>query len=195
VSNDAVTHQSDGPERTDAELIALAAAGNREAFDQLVVRFESPVLSIVRRLKVDNDALVSIEDLAQIAWLAVWRGLPNFRGDSEFLTWVYTIVENASKNARRSRDRRPRAESLLVDPSGQHVPSDVVVDMVAVGDAVAALPEIHRCVFINRAVHDMTWEENIEATAVALGRHVSLWEARSAYQSALAILQRSFGDQ
>jgi len=94
---------------TDAELVERVQRGDKRAFDILVVKYQSKVLSIVSRFINDN---AEINDVAQDAFIKAYRALPNFRGDSAFYTWLYRIAINTAKNYLTAKGRRPPASDV-----------------------------------------------------------------------------------
>lgn len=92
----------------DAELVAAVAAGDADVFEQLVRKYERPILSTVYRYVGDR---VAAEDVAQEVFLKVWRRARSFKGRSSFSTWLYRIAVNQCLNFRDKR-RRKRAEPL-----------------------------------------------------------------------------------
>jgi RNA polymerase sigma factor (sigma-70 family) len=76
---------------TDNEIISQVLTGNQGAYAQLVDRYQNYVFTLVLRLvKSREDA----EELAQDAFVKAFKYLKDFRGDSKFSTWLYTIVNN-----------------------------------------------------------------------------------------------------
>ncbi|HSN71061.1 MAG TPA: sigma-70 family RNA polymerase sigma factor, partial [Steroidobacteraceae bacterium] len=99
---------------TDQALVERVQAGDKRAFDLLVLKYQNKVLKLVSRF-VNNPA--EAEDVAQEAFLKAYRALPSFRGDSAFYTWLYRIAINTAKNAIVSTRRRPVDYDLdLQDP-------------------------------------------------------------------------------
>ena len=76
----------------DLELVALAAAGGRAAFGELVRRHGSAVRGLLRRMGADP-ALA--DDLAQDAFLAAFEQIAEFRGEGTFQAWVKRIAARA----------------------------------------------------------------------------------------------------
>lgn len=94
-------------ESSDETLAARAAAGDDQAFEALVVRYQGRVYRLACRLTSETDA----PDVLQETFLQVYRHLATFRGDAQFGTWLYRIATNAALMLRRARARRP-AEPL-----------------------------------------------------------------------------------
>ncbi|MEW6209000.1 MAG: sigma-70 family RNA polymerase sigma factor [Acidobacteriota bacterium] len=92
-----------------ALLIERAKSGEREAFDQLMIRHQRKVISIAwRSLGNREDA----RDAAQEAFLRVYKYLDRFRADEDFAAWLYRIVINACRDVARKRARAERLLSL-----------------------------------------------------------------------------------
>src|SRR5207237_494513 len=107
---DAHHRKSDPPGSTpDAELAARAQAGDRPAFDQLVVRHRDHVRRVIA-VRVRDDALT--DELVQVAFVRAFEGLASFRGDASFSTWIYTIALNAVRNELRDR---PASHTVPLD--------------------------------------------------------------------------------
>ena len=194
MSHEVVTRNAPvGAEPSDLQLALEAAAGDLAAFEQLVDRWQSFVRAVVVRMQVERDVLGSTDDLAQLVWMKVWRGLPGFRHESAFSTWLHRIAATTVLNARRSRGRRPQTEALDVE-TFEVEPADDEADVV-VRLAIDALPALDRCVFLNKELHGLTWEENADASATALDQHVSVWDVREAHRRAVGRLRRELGDQ
>ena len=99
---------------TDQQLVERVQAGDKTAFDLLVLKYQHRVLKLVSRFVTDA---AEAEDVAQEAFLKAYRALASFRGDSAFYTWLYRIAINTAKNALVSNRRRPVDFDLdLQDP-------------------------------------------------------------------------------
>ena len=88
----------------DFELVAAAAAGELEAFGELVRRHQDFVYGAVLRV-VRNPTLA--EDISQDCFLRAYRALPDFRGDSQVRSWLYRIAHNLALNAVTRRREYP----------------------------------------------------------------------------------------
>jgi RNA polymerase sigma-70 factor, ECF subfamily len=87
----------------DRALVQRAAAGDLEAFNQLVVLYQDYLFAITVRVVRDRDAAA---DAVQEAFFSVYRNLDRFRGDS-FRSWLTRIALNAATDVLRYRKRRP----------------------------------------------------------------------------------------
>ena len=89
----------------DAQLASAAASGDREAFGELVERYQRKALGVAMRLlgNVDNAMEVSQE-----AFLRAYQALGQLKEPSRFGPWLMRIVSNQALNYRRSHRRDPR---------------------------------------------------------------------------------------
>lgn len=133
--------QPDGAQ--ERRLLAAAAAGDRQAAEQLVERTYHGVYSLQRRLCGDPDLA---SDLTQETYRKAWDALPGFDGRAQFSTWLfriaYTTFLNQMRRPRRLVPLEEKHESAVPDPAPS---ADEAVDRSASGDrlrrAVLSLPE------------------------------------------------------
>jgi RNA polymerase sigma-70 factor (ECF subfamily) len=159
----------------DQELVAQAAAGSREAFDDLVRRHQVSIVSLARAL---TNGSADAEDLAQEVFIRVWRSLRGFRGDSTFRTWLHRVAVNVihSHHGRVSRLRRlivpAPAESAEHPIERAAAPDDVESDLVlrdAIDRALATLPDELRVAVTLRDVQGLDYKEIAVVLEVPIG--------------------------
>lgn len=94
-------------EPDDAELISRTIVeDDSRAFDQLVLRYQSPIRFLLRRLTGGNEALA--DDLAQEAFLLAWNKLDSFRNEARFPTWLHQIAYHTFlAHTRSHREHQP----------------------------------------------------------------------------------------
>lgn len=100
----------------DSELVARVQAGDKKAFDLLVLKYQHRIVQLSYRYIKDP---VESQDVAQEAFIKAYRALPEFRGESAFFTWLYRIAINTAKNHLDMRNRRPRDDDLDLDDAEQ----------------------------------------------------------------------------
>jgi RNA polymerase sigma-70 factor (ECF subfamily) len=141
------------------ELLAACRRGDPRAFEEVVRATHRQVYTQALRLVRDRQ---DAEDVAQEAYLRVFRGLAGFRGDAQFETWLYRIVANAAMNHLR---RRGRFGDLLADPEDDRLepperpsagPADVAVDREALNRELEALPDSMRAVVVAKDVYGLS---------------------------------------
>jgi len=100
----------------DQLLVDRARLGDRHAFDLLVLKYQSRLLSIVSRLVSNqSDAL----DVLQDTFVKAYRSLNTFRGESAFYTWLYRIAVNTAKNHLAARGKESKDISLDDEGTGE----------------------------------------------------------------------------
>ena len=142
----------------DRETVAACQAGEREAFDRLVEKYQRDVYRLCYRY-VNNHQ--DANDMAQEVFLKAYRALERFRGDSSFSTWLYRIAVNTCLNFRASR--KPEAGELpeALPDKAQGALERLERDERSrrVREAVTRLPEKQRATLILKIYHDLTHEE------------------------------------
>jgi len=149
--------------------VALAAAGDRHAFERLYRQHVTRVFSLCARMVTDR---TRAEELTQDVFVRAWEKLHLFRGESAFGTWLHRMTVNVVLNARKSEGRsRSRFEDdeegdgIDTLPSRPHAPGDRM-DLEA---AIAKLPPGARRVFTLHDVEGYKHEEIAEMLGVTSG--------------------------
>ena len=131
-----------GGETRTAELVDRARHGDETAFRRLVERHRD---RIYRQALVQTADVDDAEDVTQEVLVRLHLGLPGFRGESKFETWLFTLTRNAAAEFRgkRSRPRRLAARLLEFGATGDEVAGDPEQRLEAslVGDRVRAFLE------------------------------------------------------
>ena len=155
--------------------IAAAQTGDQSAFEQLVRLYEKRVYALTSRM-CRNSA--DAEEAAQEAFLAAWQGLPVFRGDSSFSTWLYRLASNACVDILRREGRHQPNLSLDDEDAAIDLPDG---SLSLHGDAerpdlrpqpagrLAALPPDYRQVLILRELHQRSYDEIADILSLDLG--------------------------
>jgi RNA polymerase sigma-70 factor (ECF subfamily) len=166
-------------EDTDQRLVDRVLAGDKNAFNMLVLRYQHRVAALVGRFV--NDAQEA-EDVCQEAFIKAYRALPLFRGDSAFYTWLYRIAVNTAKNHLVSRNRRPPASDLDFDEAEVSEIGTVLREIEnpegslateklkqAINAAVEDLPEDLRTAFTLREFSGLSYEDITEVMDCPVG--------------------------
>ena len=86
--------------KIDAELVALARSGDKEAFGHLIERYQTMARYVAMRMVANED---TAWELAQEAMLQAYLSLHHLRDDARFKSWLYGIVLNVCKNYLRNQ--------------------------------------------------------------------------------------------
>lgn len=98
----------------DAELVSSCRAGNLDAFETLVRKYQARVFTLAFRVLGNHE---DAGEVAQDAFVAAYRGLGKFRGDAAFTTWLTTITVNLARNRlQQTRVRQSRETCSLDEP-------------------------------------------------------------------------------
>ena len=93
-----------GENDLDQTLVERVQKGDKRAFDLLVTKYQHKIASVISRYIHDWS---ECQDVAQETFIRAYRALGNFRGDSQFYTWLYKIAINTAKNYLVALGRRP----------------------------------------------------------------------------------------
>ncbi|MGB7550706.1 MAG: RNA polymerase sigma factor RpoE [Chromatiaceae bacterium] len=186
----------------DQELVARAQAGDRRAFDLLVLKYQQKVAGLIARYLRDPN---EVQDVAQEAFIKAYRALGGFRGESAFYTWLYRIAINAAKNHLASRGRRPPRDDMEMEVAEQlesggrlremgtpenHLLSEEIAQTVQ--KALDELPEDLRTAIVLRELEGLSYEEIAEAMDCPIGTVRSrIFRARDAIDKRLSPLLTS----
>ena len=157
------------------ELARAAAKGNTLAFEELVRLHEKKVYALTLRMCGNSE---DAADAAQEAFLSAWRGLPSFRGEAGFSTWLYRLTSNAAIDQLR-KSKRQREEASLDDeelpldvPDRQPGPQEAAESTElqrAVAGGLQELSEDHRQVLLMREYQELSYDEIAQVLEVDLG--------------------------
>ncbi|MBV9216235.1 MAG: sigma-70 family RNA polymerase sigma factor [Acidobacteria bacterium] len=152
---------------TDEQLVELAVRDDRDAFGEIVRRWERKIFALCfGMLGREDDA----RDAAQEAFIAAYKNLKNFRGEARVSSWLHRIAVNQCLTTKRRQ--KTRAEDHLNDEDGSeervfiaplmNTPSsraEKAERMNLVRQAVGALPTDLRQVIVMKEFEEMTFQE------------------------------------
>jgi RNA polymerase sigma-70 factor (ECF subfamily) len=141
--------------------VALAAAGDRQAFERMYRTHVNRVFSVCVRMSGDR---VLAEELTQDVFVPAWAKMSLYRGESAFSTWLHRLAVNVVLNARKTEGRRrgrfTSTEGEEPDDAmpalARTAPAGIAIDLEA---AIASLPPGARRVFVLHDVQGYKHEE------------------------------------
>ena len=180
----------------DDALVARAQAGDKRAFDLLVLKYQHKVANLISRYMRDHSEVL---DVTQEAFIKAYRALPRFRGDSAFYTWLYRIAINTVKNHLVARGRRPPGDDLDAEVAEQmdmggrlreHATPEreLLTDEIArtVQATLDDLPDDLRTALMLREIDGLSYEEIAVAMECPIGTVRSrIFRAREAVDKRL----------
>ena len=175
----------------DCALVERALGGADAGFEELVRRYQRPIVSYVYRMIGDYEAAL---DLTQDVFIKVYSSLARYRPEYKFSTWIYRIAHNAAIDHLR-RAGPPTQELETEDgylrplASGSMSPeqeSERKERRAEIEDVVRALPAAYRELIILRHAHDLSYDEIADVTGLPLGTVKNrIFRAREAMRSPL----------
>lgn len=187
-------------EVSDLEIVQLAQLGQKEAFQELVKRYQKNVFALLYQLAPEWRDL---NDLSQEVFIRVYKGIHNLRNPRIFKSWLNQIVLNLFYDELRKRPRMLKTISMdqsYEDDNGDNEfikeikdskqkPDDIISGYEtrdAIKKAMAQLPEQFRTAIVLRELQGMQYEEISEILGCALGTVKSrIWRARERLQALL----------
>lgn len=178
-------------------LIQRAQKGSQDAFAALVEEHQRYVYNLALRVvKDENEAL----DLTQETFVRAWTALPNFRGQSQFRTWLYRIVTNLCYN------RLPNLRRSLND-LGDDVMEDIPESSINapvqeyelnetrrhLHQAMETLEEKYRLLITLRYQNELSYEEIASTLNLPLGTvKTGIFRAKEQLRRTLVQLEDSW---
>jgi len=155
--------------------LARAQQGDAAAFRVLVETYEDAVFALLWRFVGRNAHAATVEDLAQVTFLGVYRGLRRYRleGTARLSTWILTIAARTALKERRGATRATISLDDVADVLPSASMADQGAEQRAFADALAraldALDPGYRAVFVLRAYHDFDYQDIAAALELDLG--------------------------
>jgi RNA polymerase sigma-70 factor, ECF subfamily len=163
----------------DRRLIADCLGGRRDAFGELVYRYQARLYNAAIRL-VDNPE--DAADVVQDAFLNAYQSLHSFKGDAEFFTWLYRIAFNTAISLKRKK--RPAVSldakgasgtegGIEVNDNSEYVKPGAALerseDERQLQEAMNRLSHEHREVLVLKDIEGMKYEDIAEILVVPIG--------------------------
>jgi RNA polymerase sigma-70 factor, ECF subfamily len=166
-----------------SSLVVRCQTGDRQAFDELVARYQRYVFNLIYQHLGRTDDL---EDVAQEIFLRIFKFIRKYRGNASLESWIYKIVLNYCRTyARRrstwtrifgtvanGRDEERSFEVLDTIPSETYDPAKTVEQRRQAEDilgAVRSLPAIYSDILVMREVNELSYEEIAQILGISIG--------------------------
>ncbi|ADL12643.1 RNA polymerase sigma factor [Acetohalobium arabaticum] len=189
-------------DKEDKRLIADCKKGNNKAFRLLINKYKQDCLNAAYQLVSDKELA---EDIAQEAFVRIYKSIDNFRGDSSFFTWVYQIILNLCRDHFRKQPKEnpvsledSALESILRKeiPDSDDVPENHLEKQELqriIKESLTELSFKHRQVIVLRDLQGFTYKRIAEILEIPLGTVKSrLNTARNRLQKKLAVAKRKY---
>jgi RNA polymerase sigma-70 factor (ECF subfamily) len=167
----------------DAALVKAFQAGNRAAFDELVLKHKDRLFNLCLKFLGDYQ---EANDSAQEVFVKVYRSLRKFRFESAFSTWLYRIAVNTCKNKLKSSEYRHRKKMVHLDNPGTLEVSTGGLEISnetrspldelerrerlnLIRRAIDTLPPAHKMVVVLRDIEALSYEDIAHITGYSLG--------------------------
>ncbi|MBI3184334.1 MAG: sigma-70 family RNA polymerase sigma factor [Myxococcales bacterium] len=186
----------------DLTLVKRARSGDQRAFKLLLERYQRKVYSVALGMVRDKEEAL---DIAQEAFVKVYKYLDHFKGDSSFYTWLYRITVNICIDVLRRKaaargDPVEYDDSLKVDSAeanigalgtklGTNPQKSALRKELAqkIQEALEQIPEKHRAILLLREIEGMSYEELARTLEIPKGTVMSrLFHARAKMQKILS---------
>jgi RNA polymerase sigma-70 factor (ECF subfamily) len=163
-------------EQDDTQLVKASRHGTRMPLPSLYkdISAASSIRVCARMLQDDEEA----SEITQEAFFAAWQGLPSFRGEARFATWLYRIAYQCCV---RQLERRKRERALQAVVQAEQVPEGMnkekqgedILELcdrqAVVREQMEQLSTRYRMVLILRHLQGMSYEEMAEVLAMPVG--------------------------
>ena len=159
-------------EHEDIQWVTASKNGDQDAFALLVQRYQRRVFNLVFRMLQNYE---EASEVTQEAFLAAWQGLPAFRGEARFSTWLYRIAYNCALKQLETRKRERalqtalQAEQTIEGEDPKNALLEMLDNQEMVQEQLSQLPPKYRIVLILRHLQDMTYEEMAEVLTMPVG--------------------------
>lgn len=198
---------SDWKEASDPECMRAVAAGDEDAFAELVERYQHLVYGTCYRLL--GSYHVEAEDVAQMVFIKVFKAAGRYRPKALFKTWLMTIVRNTVfthlRKMKRHRERQadwhdpeqPEKEPDFQDDSATPADEDMARGelLQCLQEAMGKLPENQRVALVLRQYEQMAYEEIADSMGTTVSSVKSLiFRARDQLRATVRKHREEYGE-
>jgi RNA polymerase sigma-70 factor (ECF subfamily) len=167
----------------DLDLITRTEAGEREAFNDLVIKYQKPLYALLYRMVGNHE---DASDLLQKAFVKAFTGLKSFERRSTFKTWLYQIAINLAKNVYRDRARIEQVpiDDVIIKRDPRTLEALIVNEKrQMLRRSLASLPEKQRLTLMLRVQQEKKFDE------IAAIMECSIGTAKANYHHAVQKLK------
>lgn len=162
----------------DQVLVRRVQEGDAKAFNLLMLKYQPKIASLIGRYIQDA---AEVDDVMQDSFLKAYRAIDEFRGESEFYTWLYRIASNTAKNYISARDRRPPDSDLDASTyefiDFPHFCENASPETLLLRDeieqmifkVISSLPEEYQQVIVMREIEGQSYEDIAKALQCPIG--------------------------
>lgn len=173
----------ESPPDRDKDLVRAFQAGDRAAFDKLVIKHKDRIFSLCYWFLGDKQ---EANDSAQETFIKAYQSLRKFRFESALFTWLYRIAANTCKNRLKSLDYRQKKRMVYVNNPGETEDKKPITEihdelcspmkelekkerMLLIQNAISSLSVDQRTVVVLRDIEGLSYEEVSDLTGWNLG--------------------------
>jgi RNA polymerase sigma-70 factor (ECF subfamily) len=191
----------------DGECVFRCRKGDVQAFEEIVGRYHKKMFNAAYRIIGDyNDAAEAVQD----AFMSAFKNMGSFKGDAKFMTWLYTIVLNTSRNKRKQMQTRNFREDCSLDDPIEGDDGSITFEPASSNPSVLEQLEQHevqqgvqRCIgeldhdfreaLVLRDIQGFSYEEIRDMLDIAIGTVRSrIHRARLSIKECLTQLMKEF---
>ncbi len=154
---------------SEKEIIERVLGGDANAFEELVLRYESTVYNLALRMLSNRE---DAADMTQETFIKAYSSLSSFRGDSKFSVWLYRICSNVCLDFLRARSRRPQSSLTLGGGEDEDIQLEIPdpaagpeeqlmkkLGMQSLSEGLKLLPDNQRQILAMRELGGMSYAE------------------------------------
>lgn len=161
------------PDYSDTELLQQYKDERTRnyAFNLIVRKYQQKVYYHIRKIVINHD---DAHDISQNTFIKAWKGLENFREDSQLFTWLYRIATNESLTFLKQKKRQNNVSMEdAINEMGNNLQADPNFNgdriQMKLQQAILTLPEKQRIVFNMKYFDNMKYEDMSEVLETSVG--------------------------
>lgn len=158
---------------SDKEILDLyrEESSRNAALQHLIGKYQQKLYWQIRKIVIDHD---DADDVLQNTFIKIWKGLENFKEESQLFTWLYRIATNESLTFLKQKQKQ---NTISLHPIEYQLSKNLETDDFFKGDAIQlklqqailTLPEKQRIVFNMRYYDEMPYEQMAEVLETSVG--------------------------